>query len=93
VKTLSKVAAGVLATIAMLLFPALALAQDAPTAPAPAPQAAQAPGGDGGGQTAPDPDPAAAKIKVKVKGLKGGKAKVGDRVTAVATVTPFVPHQ
>jgi hypothetical protein len=42
-----------------------------------APQAAQAP----------------AKIKVKVNGLKGGKAKVGDRVEAIATVTPFVPHQ
>ena len=37
---------------------------------------AQDPGGDG--QT--DPSPAPAKIKLKLKGLKGGKAKVGDRV-------------
>jgi hypothetical protein len=36
---------------------------------------------------------APAKIKIKVNGLKGGKAKVGERVEAVATVTPFVPHQ
>jgi hypothetical protein len=36
---------------------------------------------------------APAKINVKVTGLKGGKAKVGDKVEAVATVTPFVPHQ
>jgi peptidoglycan hydrolase-like protein with peptidoglycan-binding domain len=36
---------------------------------------------------------APAKISIKVNGLKGGKAKVGDKVEAVATVTPFVPHQ
>lgn len=33
------------------------------------------------------------KISVKVNGLKGGKAKVGDKVEAVAIITPFVPHQ
>ena len=37
--------------------------------------------------------PAPAKIKLKLKGLKGGRAKVGDRVTVVGTVRPFVPHQ
>jgi peptidoglycan hydrolase-like protein with peptidoglycan-binding domain len=36
---------------------------------------------------------APAKINVKINGLKSGKAKVGDRVEAVATITPFVPHQ
>ena len=91
-KTLSQVAAGVLATIAMLLFPALALAQDAPTAATAAGVVNAAPGGPGGdGQT--DPSPAPAKIKLKLKGLKGGRAKVGDRVTVVGTVRPFVPHQ
>ncbi len=111
VKTLSLVAAGVLATIAMLLFPVLAFAQ---AAPAPAPAAAAAPpgqgGGDGGnggaggspvgggvgnpgggGQT--DPGPAPARMEIKLKGLTGGKAKVGDRIEAIGTVTPFVPHQ
>src|SRR5688572_20373212 len=36
---------------------------------------------------------APAKISVKINGLKGGQAKVGDKVEAVATITPFVPHQ
>jgi hypothetical protein len=36
---------------------------------------------------------APAKISIKINGLHGGKAKVGDKVEAVATVTPFVPHQ
>ncbi len=36
---------------------------------------------------------APAKISIKVNGLSGGRAKVGDKVEAVATVTPFVPHQ
>ena len=43
-------------------------------------------GGAGGG-------PAPAKIKLRSTGLKGGKAKVGDRVEVVGTVTPFVGHQ
>jgi hypothetical protein len=41
----------------------------------------------GGGGQAP------AKISIKINGLHGGKAKVGDKVEAVATITPFVPHQ
>jgi lipoprotein-anchoring transpeptidase ErfK/SrfK len=51
--------------------------------------AAQAGGGGGGGGAGPAP----AKVKVKLKGLHGGKAKVGERVEAIATVTPFVPGQ
>jgi hypothetical protein len=92
-------AAGMLAATAMLVFPALALAQDAPH---PAPDdavAAAAPddtqggggggqGGDGGGQTQ-----APARIKLKVKDLKSGRAKVGERIEAIATVTPFVGGQ
>ncbi|MDX6583778.1 MAG: hypothetical protein QOI10_2962 [Solirubrobacterales bacterium] len=74
------VAAGMLATIALSLFPAFALAQDAPTF-------AHAPGAGGGGGRAP------ATIDLKIKGLKGGKAKVGDRVEVVGTVRPFVGHQ
>ena len=86
---LSQVAAGVLATIAMLLFPIFAYADSAHGGG----------GGNGGGNDttgggdAPDPGPKPAKIKVKLKGLHNGKAKVGDRVEAVATVTPFVGHQ
>ncbi len=38
-------------------------------------------------------EPAPAKIKLKLKGLHGGKAKVGDRVEVIGTVTPFVGHQ
>jgi peptidoglycan hydrolase-like protein with peptidoglycan-binding domain len=49
--------------------------------------AAQDPGN--GDQSAQAP----VKMKVKINGLKGGKAKVGDKVEAVATITPFVPHQ
>ena len=80
-KKLPQVAAGVLATLAMLLFPALALAQGGG-------------GGDnGGGGDAPPPGPKPAKISLKVNGLKGGKAKVGERVEVVGTVTPFVGHQ
>ncbi len=48
---------------------------------------AQAPGNDARQGAAP------VKISVKINGLKGGKAKVGDKVEAVATITPFVPHQ
>jgi peptidoglycan hydrolase-like protein with peptidoglycan-binding domain len=50
----------------------------------PAVASAHAPGGGGR---------APAKISIKVNGLSGGRAKVGDKVEAVATVTPFVPHQ
>jgi peptidoglycan hydrolase-like protein with peptidoglycan-binding domain len=44
-------------------------------------------------QDAPQTAQAPAKVKIKINGLHGGKAKVGDKVEAVATVTPFVPHQ
>ena len=66
-----------LATLAMILFPSFALAQGG--------------GGTTGGGA--DPGPAPAKISLKISGLKGGKAKVGDRVEVVGTVTPFVGHQ
>ncbi|MQA75137.1 MAG: L,D-transpeptidase family protein [Solirubrobacterales bacterium] len=42
--------------------------------------------GQGGGQ-------APAEIKLKLKGLRNGELKVGDRVTAIGTVTPFVGGQ
>jgi hypothetical protein len=71
------VAAGMLATLALALIPSLALAQGG-----------GGPGGGGG-----DPGAAPAKIKLEVKGLKNGKAKVGDRVEVIGTVTPFVGHQ
>jgi hypothetical protein len=63
-----------------MLLPASALAQ---TIPLP---------GTGGGGGAPN-GPAPAKLKLKLKGLHGGKAKVGDRIEAIGTVTPFVGHQ
>ncbi len=71
------VAAGMLAALAMGLFPTLAPAQGGG-------------GSEGGGA---DPGAAPARIELKVTGLKGGKAKVGDRVEVVGTVTPFVGHQ
>ena len=49
---------------------------------------AAAPGGGGGGGGGGGQGPAPAKIKLKLKGLKGGKAKVGDRIEAIGTVTP-----
>src|SRR5829696_1041289 len=75
-------AAGMLAATAMLAFPALAPAQDAPGG------GGGGQGGEGGGQTQ-----APARIKLKVKGLKNGRAKAGDRVQAIATVSPFVGGQ
>lgn len=90
-----RVASGTLAAIAVLAFPALALAQDAPTTTDPAAAAApddrQAPeGGNGGGG---EQGQARAKIELKLEGLKNGRAKVGDRIEAVGTVTPFVGGQ
>jgi len=74
---------------AAMLVPASALAQDAPSAGRGLlPGGGGAPGG-GGVQT----EPAPAKIKLKLKGLKGGKAKVGDRIEAIGAVKPFVGHQ
>jgi lipoprotein-anchoring transpeptidase ErfK/SrfK len=81
----SKVAAGVLATISMLLVPSVALAQSG--------GGAGGGGGGGGGNQPQQPQQASAKIKVKVKGLHNGGATVGDRVEAIVTVTPFVSHQ
>jgi hypothetical protein len=77
VNKLLKVTAGMLVTLAMAVSPAIALAQGG---------TGGAGGGGGGG-------PKPAKIKLKINGLKGGKAKVGERVEIVGTVTPFVGHQ
>jgi hypothetical protein len=92
VKTLLKVAAGMLATVAISVFPSLALAQDA-AAPAQAAGGTGGTGGTGGDPAPPTPGPKPAKLKLKINGLEGGKAKVGDRVEIVGTVTPFVGHQ
>ena len=76
---LSRVAAGSLATVALLFAPAAASA---------------APGDPAGPGTAPEGGgPAPAKIEVEVKGLKGHKAVIGQRVEVVGKVTPFVPGQ
>jgi peptidoglycan hydrolase-like protein with peptidoglycan-binding domain len=77
VNKLPLVATGLLATLALVLAPSPALAQGGG-------------GTEGGGA---DPGRAPAKIQLKVKGLKGGQAKVGDRVQVVGTVRPFVGHQ
>jgi hypothetical protein len=87
---LSQVAAGVLAMIAMLLFPVIASADSAHGAGG---RGAGGSTGNGGGGDAPAPGPKPAKIKLKLKGLHNGKAKVGDRIEAIGTVTPFVGHQ
>ena len=80
VNDLSRVAAGSLATLALLLSPAAAAA---------------APGDEAGPRhaTRPAGGPAPAKIKVEVKGLKSGKVVIGQRVEVVGTVSPFVPGQ
>ena len=75
---------------AAMLLPATALAQDAPSAGRGLlPGGGDAPGGGGGVET----EPAPAKIKLEIKGLKGGKAKVGERIELIGTVTPFVGRQ
>jgi hypothetical protein len=46
--------------------------------------------------SAPNPQPAQpanAEIKLDLKGIKGGKVRVNKRVTALATIRPFVPGQ
>jgi hypothetical protein len=90
----SSVAAGVV--VAALAIPAGAIAQDAQPAYTPdgSPDSARGVlpptgGGVGGGEGGPKP----AKINLKIDGLKGGKAKVGDRIQAIAKVKPFVGHQ
>lgn len=94
-------------TAAALALPANAAAQtdlapgDATAAPAQAPAQAAGllDGGQGGGnpggngQGGQDEGPRPAKIKLKLKGLKNGKVKVGDRVKAIGTVSPFVGQQ
>jgi hypothetical protein len=77
-----------------LLLPAGALAQEgvpgldpAADAAAPALAPATAERAPGGGAQKP------AKIRLKVKGLKNGKVDIGDRVSAIGTVTPFVGGQ
>lgn len=41
----------------------------------------------------PEPQPSDAELTLDVKGVKAGKVRVNKRVTAVATVRPFVPGQ
>ena len=41
----------------------------------------------------PVPQPADAELKLDLKGVKGGKVRVNRRVTAFATIRPFVPGQ
>ena len=78
-KNRSRVAVGSLAALAILLVPAAASAQGG--------------GGGGNGNGGAQPPVAPAKIKIKIKGAGGGNATVGDRIWAIATVTPFVPGQ
>jgi len=89
VKTISPVAAA-LATICLLLFTPFALAQGGGGAGGGGGGGA---GGDEGGGGPPAPGPKPAKINLKINGLQGGKAKVGERVEVVGTVSPFVGHQ
>ncbi len=95
-KLRSSVALGCVASA--LTLPAGAVAQDGAPAPEPAGTPAQLAGGSGGGGGGTpgggaDPGPKPAKIKLKLKGLSGGKAKVGERIEAIGTVTPFVGGQ
>ena len=83
----TRVAAGVLATTATLLFPTFAAAQSGGGG------GGSGGGGGGGGNTPTQQQQAPARIHVKVSGLHGGKARVGDRVEAIVTVKPYVGHQ
>jgi hypothetical protein len=86
----STVAVGSVA--AALMLPAGALAQEA--APAdPAAEVAELAGGNAGGAGPGGGERKPAKIKLKLKGLKNGKAKVGERIEAIGTVAPFVGGQ
>jgi hypothetical protein len=72
-------------TVAVIAFPAAAGAQDdlLPEAPAtPQPSERLAPG-----------DPAPFDVSIDLKGVKNGKVDVGDRVTAIGIVRPFVTGQ
>jgi L,D-transpeptidase-like protein len=71
--------------VAAVAFPAAASAQDSLLPEAPAAQ-------DPVERLAPG-DAAPFDVKVDLKGVKGGKVDVGDRVTAVGIVKPFVPGQ
>jgi hypothetical protein len=84
VKSRGVAIAGVL-SVAAVAFPAAAGAQDEllPDAPAaPQPDERRAPG-----------DPAQFDVSIKLKGVKNGKVGVGDRVTAIGKVRPFVTGQ
>jgi L,D-transpeptidase catalytic domain len=72
-------------TVAAIAFPATATAQDGPVPAAPSEQ-------DPVQRLAPG-DAAPFDVKLELKGVKEGKVDVGDRVTAVGTVKPFVPGQ
>lgn len=105
-KLRSSVAVGGIATA--LVLPAGAVAQDgsAPIPDAPA-EVAGVPGGSGGGGNGgggsggggagngngAEQGPAPARIKLKLKGLRGGAAKVGERIEVIGKVTPFVGGQ
>ncbi len=90
-KNLSHVAIGGLATAALILFPLEALAEDSvPTATLEPSSAAPLDRDAGSGEA---PAAAPAKLRLKLKGLKGGDVRVGDRVSVIGTVRPFVPGQ
>lgn len=76
-----------------LLLPTTAFAQDAAGVPEPASAAAAPAGQEGGGGQEEPAGPKPAKLRLKLEGLRGGKADVGDRITAVGTVSPFVGGQ
>lgn len=92
---------GAVAALAMLLFPLAALAQELPD-PAGAPPAAGGGGSGGGGGSAgggaaggggEGGAPAPLRMQVKLEGVENGRARVGDRVTAIGKVRPFVGGQ
>ena len=64
---------------AILVIAPAAFAQDPVTPPVPEPE--------------PPAGPADAELKLELKGIKGGKVRVNKRVTALATIRPFVPGQ
>jgi hypothetical protein len=94
----TKISTAVTISFLIVLGAATASAQAPATDPAPEAlqQAGKGGGGGGGGDgVLPDPDvgpgnePREPKLAMRLKGLKGGKLKAGEEVTAAGTFRPF----
>ena len=94
-----RLALGALATLAMLLIPVGASAQETTLDPPAGLQTAGDGGGGGGGGAGDGPGgggdtgPAPLRMKLKLQGVRDGKADAGERITVIGKVRPFVGGQ